>query len=640
MKLLPQELLLHISSYLDVKSLKNGLGLTNKKLRSIALETLPEIEMREAGLLRRASEDYRKRYGYDPFFRIGGDSARDFFASESFNIKLTKRFHKSIQRVLYCINLFNRKEDLNIVTGQDLLYTVGRLSMMIADEDFLPFWDSRPFPVNWTTETFLRGRMTPRRQELGFAPQHVSNTLQALNRYRGSKEHYKHSGFKEFYGGLSGALFKMKDSQQKSKDSVLKRLHLESLAPTLMQFLDKSSFLNLALTNKSFLMIASMYPVQKLSHESPRVQTVVDLVFRAAKALKAGNFQPLQVQNLGQLEALLSPRVPIKFLPYNKNTAKIPGGIVLGGNENKRIMFSPTPVPRTIPSKDLETFTGHIDESERSFPYSMKLHLGRELNRSVSMVNTGALRLIFSQGVEILKLVDPKNKNNDLSYENIVKYLNMVKDIRLRSEIDRVFRAPGSVSPLIGELAILLVGIEGSQNNLMVLHAPMVLDLVRSGQMTWDEALFLGERQPNLKSMPWFAFASDQSQKGGKGVMERQAALLQNEAFDEERYQVARRVTEREEDLELTPEEQQAQGYDTFRDVFMAREFMLQRRFIATFFPEIFETKFFSEEALLDTLEYLIEYYMLYKFCRSSTVSMDQLSKFWRTFRQKYVLKE
>jgi hypothetical protein len=143
---------------------------------------------------------------------------------------------------------------------------------------------------------------------------------------------------------------------------------------------------------------------------------------------------------------------------------------------------------------------------------------------------SGALRLDFSGG-------------RDLSYEDIVKHLMAVPvqdKVEINSQIRRGYARMEDADPFIRELLVLLVGVEGIQNNAMVMSAPMVTDLIAEDALSWAGALFSGDRTVALKNVPAFIFAADKGMKGSSGTsegpMERQARLLQKRRFDMKDY--------------------------------------------------------------------------------------------------------
>ncbi|HEY4940832.1 MAG TPA: DUF4157 domain-containing protein [Rhizomicrobium sp.] len=317
----------------------------------------------------------------------------------------------------------------------------------------------------------------------------------------------------------------------------------------------------------------------------------------------------------------------------------------------------------------------------------------------------GAVRLDFSEGRRILEQVSPQTPGEDLSYENIVRYLSQQSSAQLNTEVRRGYAAPSVASPFLRELLALLVGIEGTQNNVMALHAPMVTDLVAQGAIPWASALFTGQRQPRKEHIPYFAYAADKTQKGSsassEGPMVRQSWLLQHGRFNEEHLRLdtlgdedylrqkalydhaeagrkARRQARIDEALARdaeaiaaeiagrlagmpegernkvtksgqniaearvtaevkrryrdeaavafdadypqapapvpNPELERAEGYKTFKNEYMQRQFDLQERFIREIFPQVATLRFLTREHFLQFCQKLFERYMLQRF--------------------------
>jgi len=335
--------------------------------------TPPMAHMQSAGVFQNTLLDST----YSPGYQANRNNVSNWMQNPAISLKLFQKVHESIQKILWLVNIRHAKEQVfKITDGEELLNSVGRLSMMIADIDFLPFWDTRPLPMNWTTDFYLESRAESRQE---YTPEQLEQ---------------------------------------------LKKNTLE-----------------------------------------------------LRKSIKPADFDP--------------------------------------ENKNKGFRYE-----GAIPSGK-----GH----------NTKLH------------SEGALRLDFDQGQRILDQVNPGADNDDLSYENIVKYLKQVDGAILRSQLRRVFSDMNSADPFLRELAILLVGIEGTQNNMMALHGPMVTDLVSQGEMQWGDALFTGERTPDLAHMPFFVYASDATQKGTddsnkqKGPMVRQSELIKTGKIDAEAFEQAQK---------------------------------------------------------------------------------------------------
>ncbi|MEX6690323.1 DUF4157 domain-containing protein [Danxiaibacter flavus] len=334
----------------------------------------PSMHIQASGILENAMLDA----GTSLTYLSRRNQVDEWMQDSGVSLQIFKKMHESIQKILWLVNIRqSRKKEFTITDGEELLNSVGRLSMMIADIDFLPFWDTRPLPMNWTTNTYLTSRENA-----------------------------------------------------------------------------------------------------------------------------TGQYTDEQIEQLKQNTFALRK----KLNPENADEL----------NANKEFRYEGSvPVGR-----------GH----------QMALH------------SEGALRLDFHEGDRILEEVSPGAENADLSYENIVKYLRKIDGPLLRNQLRRVFADMSAADPFIRELAILLVGIEGSQNNMMALHGPMITDLVGEGAINWQQALFTGGRTPSLEQMPLFVYASDATQKGtdnskSKGPMVRQSELMLSGKPNEKELEQARKAS-------------------------------------------------------------------------------------------------
>lgn len=458
--------------------------------------------LRQAGIMREAlmSTGGRPRFARNenPLFR-----------DEQFNVDLLIGAHRSMQELLMFFNMMQLhrgggRGGFRVNTGVDLAASVGRMSMMIADRDFIPFWDTRALPMNWTSDKFFNER-----QEAG-----RSYSPEVLARIRKSLKHLRR---------------------------------------------------------------------EKISRDQ--------------------RGEPLSAQQTAESRA----------------------------------------------------------NTDSRFPYEMGIPLGPG-HRAV-VRNTGALRLDFSGGRRILDLVAPSAHNEDLSYENIVRYLQYIDGAVLRRQVREVFSSMGSATPFLRELTLLLVGIEGSQNNLMALHAPMVMDLASQGAMTWADALFTGGRQPTLENMPFFAYASDANQKGtpkgmgSAGPMQRQSDILRSGRLDYDAFnsdwQMSNKLDAAEQDKgaklksadikKLIRGDESNYGYMIFNEVFLQKQFDLHRLFFATFFPEVLHADYGHDpEARARTLllaRRVLEYYFLHRFF-GETENMDLIFSLWDRFHVPYTRME
>src|SRR5262249_50667343 len=91
-------------------------------------------------------------------------------------------FHETIKLVLEDVNR-NKHTSLKIITGEDLLYSVGRLSMMITHADFAPVDETSALPLNWTSHKYILKRIQRvmgdlmSEQEIKFAAKQIVNNV-------------------------------------------------------------------------------------------------------------------------------------------------------------------------------------------------------------------------------------------------------------------------------------------------------------------------------------------------------------------------------------------------------------------------------------------------------------------------------
>src|SRR5262249_6319361 len=155
---------------------------------------------------------------------------------------------------------------LNIVSGEDLLRSVGRLSMMIDPAGFLPVNEVFPVPLNWTTEKYLEER----RHDYGDI--NVSDILVRL-------EHAK--------PGLLVEGTKIKTGGYEEKETMTLRETLSEKAASvfpillnILPWLDAKTIRSLAATNKSFLMLIGFTPPDSLFKDEGRKQLIAELAVR------------------------------------------------------------------------------------------------------------------------------------------------------------------------------------------------------------------------------------------------------------------------------------------------------------------------------------------------------------------------
>ena len=508
---LPAEIIFYICSFLDIKSVLK-LGQTSKHFNELVGTYHTRYKSRDLGwIFPMAHKEFVEIFKRAP--RKAGDAGGE--KDDLFNIRQLQKFHSVIQLILQAVNENgDGNSRLNIVSGEDLLRSVGRLSMMIDPAGFLPVNEVFPVPLNWTTEKYLEER----RHDYGDI--NVSDILVRL-------EHAK--------PGLLVEGTKIKTGGYEEKETMTLRETLSEKAASvfpillnILPWLDAKTIRSLAATNKSFLMLIGFTPPDSLFKDEGRKQLIAELAVRAALLIKG------KVDQLGSVSDL-------EWRPC----------IDEGEDASKE--------------KDVPVFIKEFEQmanllSKNPTRYGMSLPWGN--NHIVNLINQGSVRMIFSQGLEIIKIIEKGNsKADDLSYERIVKFLKTQSAEEIERKVRNAFLSlEHDGSDFVGELVILLVGIEGSQNNFTILHAPMVTDLVCKGKIQWDDALFKGHR---LGEIPYFAMAADKNQKG-KFPMVRHSNVVKSGKIEDD-----------------------GDGdYDKF-ERFLRREFALHKLFFETFCPEL-----------------------------------------------------
>src|SRR5262249_11872558 len=158
----------------------------------------------------------------------------------------------------------------------------------------------------------------------------------------------------------------------------------------ILPWLDAKTIRSLAATNKSFLMLIGFTPPDSLFKDEGRKQLIAELAVRAALLIKG------KVDQLGSVSDL-----------------ECGAGFDEGEDASKE--------------KDVPVFIKEFEQmanllSKNPTRYGMSLPWGN--NHIVNLINQGSVRMIFSQGLEIIKIIEKGNsKADDLSYERIVKFL-------------------------------------------------------------------------------------------------------------------------------------------------------------------------------------------------------------------------
>jgi hypothetical protein len=479
------------------------------------------------------------------FFQIfGGHPSKkrgDFKKLDNFHVGRLCLFHDVVKVMLEAINTY-KSGGLNIITGEDLLRSVGRLSMMITSADYL-CEDEDVIPLNLTSGKYLTSR------------------LQGAYRYKGGREDLEKK-VKRITDNIEKAapgLWKVSAYEDPStlKGRVELSQALISKFPFLinvLSHLDVESIKSLAQVNRTFLVLVGFAPPSWLFNDPGRKQLIARLAVATALLIRNGN------------------------PPFLSDLSDTPNALGLLSFEG----------PQSLGEKDVKELEGlayamsYNYLHDKSDKYGMYLPWGG--SQAVTLLSEDSVRLIFSQGLTILKKVTGGDTGKvDLTYEDIVKYLKSQPEDQIATKIKEAFlNLEGVNNSFIGELIILLVGIEGSQNNLAVLHAPMVIDLVCSKKITWNQAFFLGSNK-----VPYFAMAAHKGAKGEK-PMTKHSEIIRRFNYQSE------------------PNYEDGKFWD-----FLDGELDLHEKFLKTYWPQLDDYEE-GDQLILSTL--IIKYYLINTF--------------------------
>lgn len=523
---LPTNVILAITSYLDVESLLN-FALTSKSIHT-KISTRVSIEIPWKQLRDQTFKLYNLIYGHQP--KQAPKIAR---LDQKQRLLRTRSFHRVINALLQAINYVGDTKKLNIVTGEDLLYSVGRLSYMINDIDFLPDFDTRAdLPVNWSEPKYLKLRNVRQKNYVNkvtdSVAQHRKRLLEQTLRFR-SQEYYR-----------------AKQPEIETASKALLPL-LRAADDTFERFLG----------DQRYLAILTLVPPACLLNDPIRKPLATALAYDAVFKLTKKDLQQNALKEL--------------LVPYQGDMGKKQFNIL-----TQKL------------SSDLKDLHQGFGGKPGDLDFTIRLPIAR--SHECVLTNLGSIRLIFSQGAEIMSYIGDTSRATDLSYERIRDALSKPAKQKqvaqhFRRQFGGVYDVGGGVlNYLFGELALLLVGIEGTQNNLSVLHAPMCADLVCLNQMTWGDFLCY----PGHADLPWFGMAADAVQKGsgkkGGPPLQRQSQVLKS--------------------LEFSDDDKGT--YDQFQR-WMGRELELEDRFLATMFPRL---EWYSSEDQLRLSTIFISLYL------------------------------
>jgi len=468
------EILLHICSFLDLHSLVR-MSMVSKPIRN-TVRTSFRIgawnKMRD--IMSKSLLEFQQLTKSTPKKTNEGGIIADVYQLQL--------FHIIIQMVLDIVNQKMGDRDLNIVSGEELLHSVGRLSMMIAEADYLP-GDTRAVPLNWTKCVYLKERTKLDPKKIPKILRNLNNNAKALAKPSRSLANYQRDVSYRIFDMIAQAVYKKIHSvgnrtELLNSDAPALDLIPWRCAQNIVSYLDADDLRRLALVNRRFLVLIGLTPPSCLLQDRYRSAAVAECAKAAARLVRN---KGLKVPGLSKKEHnLLYNEVSQKLLKdFNK---------AIRANEVIKAM------------------------NKKGFR-NMELRWGN--GNALALADTGSVRLIFSQALEIMHAIgDTTSTALDLSYERIVKYLQLNPPEKIYQQMTHAMVNPKAVDEaFFGELAILLVGIEGSQNNFTVLHAPMIMDLACTGVISWEQALF------QRSGIPYFVMAGDKSEKGASPMV-------------------------------------------------------------------------------------------------------------------------
>lgn len=519
------DVFVHVVNYLDVASLRAlhralpALGRGYSSFGTIA-----------PGLLEGAIRDFEllTECRPTPSLPLGSPPRR------AFELQQLRVFHQVVQVVLDGVNRVKGDEaELNVLTGEDLLYTVGRLSMMVNDVDYLPS-DTRPIPLNWTSDRFLRER-----EQL--QPEAIPRILGQLSSSGGSQHaptmpftnYQRDAGYRiyeilrrQLVGQLQGGVMPIRWNPAD--------LWLLTSACSFLNADDASHAIRaLAVCNKRFLVLTSVAAPESLLTDPLRCEAVVSVALQLGRVLSRS---PRLLENRSS-----SPGYSLTDLVKARRNQLV-----------QQIVLLQRGLSDAYGKLELVKWARSREFRNLALPWGG--------GHQVALAYAGSVRLVFSQALSIMhEIGDRSSAALDLSYERIVDYLDRLPRRTVSDELAQALANPVAVrNAFFGELAILLVGIEGSQNNLTVMQAPMCMDLVACGQLTWAQVLF--ER----RDIPFFVMGADKTEKGPQPLV-RHGQILNNQSPGRER---------------------QDPSWSKFEN-FLQRELDLNLLFFKVFFPRL-----------------------------------------------------
>lgn len=465
------------------------------------------------------------------------------------SFQITSALHGVTVTFLRCVHDYHAKSSppptgLNLVRGEDLLDAVGKLSHMINSADV----QADELPVVPTVhELFRSGAFSPLPQA---------------------------------QVGIFGPVI-----------DILLENH----------FLNAQDLFRLALANKSFLYAFAFYPPTPLLADTMRQEMLKLWLSNAGPVLKMVNWDLDAPRRLAE-----ERRRQEEAARPNRGRGALRGGMRgtgRGGAAPQRAVAQSTGLPfgtltpfvepaASRRASDLQALKKRLESALAADIQGAKAHVPWGGGFTVELELAGAVRVNFSQSACIHR-VDTSG-GADLTYQNIANSLEHDRELyaqQLQLALKDLSKVKNS---FIGETCILLVPLEGTMNNLMVVDVPFASLLISAGKMTWWQALYTGGGE--LAHIP---FASGKRAKP-QSVMSKQAALLQERAVDfdrlprhlktysdYEKYMAQKRLTATEEGYAIEREDLDPDIQQQKLDAYMHQEYELHAAFLNEFFPEI-----------------------------------------------------
>jgi hypothetical protein len=487
----PNDVMLNIISYLDLGS-KLRLGQTQKRFA----ELIHARQMVFPRVFRAAAHEFASRKKLP----------KPTVSVASYDQELLRWLHAGIQCVLEVVNETKGDEPaLNIVNGEDLLACVGRLSMMINPADYAAPDTRGTVPLNWTSGDRLKERhgsggfkrlLEKDPQRIEKIQKNVASAKLELATVKQTLDEFRCQALWRVYQ----TCMRVEDKQRKSfgqkiaekLETSVARSIVEGAFALLLPLLAAPDLLSVASLSRRFLVLAAFQPATAAPADPLRMRLIASLAKRAAT----------MISNLD------------------------PKGKPLDGFHKIDLSMGNSFMKTWNQARGNNALLDEVEQAEGSGSDELRnIELRMGDGHAVGLAYTRSVRLMFSQAAQILDEVDDHSAALDLGYKRIVKYLTK----RGRAGAEELLAALTSTqrlrSSFFGELALLLVSIEGTQNNMSVLQAPMLADLVAAGEISWANALW-------EKGVPLFPMAADAKDKGAEPLIRLSKVITKGELPD------------------------------------------------------------------------------------------------------------